>query len=349
MFDLIYKHHNYDIYKTNASELINLVEPADFQRFRDDDHVTEIYNCQIGRYEQIGKFDFITPIVLGCIPDSEKYLILDGQHRIACIERLLKSYPDFEIIVNVFTGNQQRLYDVYYFLNKNKEVTLFENIDESKIITKTVKHFQDTYKPFIKTTKRPHAPSINLDILSKNISNSQIIKTLKISSSEQLIQMIEEIHTFYKQRTSETWTRWNFTDFKKIRDDSQKNGIRFYLGFYQNYEWIHKIIEKQLNNIPYFEMEHLPYNNNEKISKRIRERLWHQYHGDFKVGECFCCCKVIRDDEFEAGHVIARIFGGPNTLENLRVVCRKCNLDMGTENLLEYKKQKEEEKQKEEN
>ena len=43
-------------------------------------------------------------------------------------------------------------------------------------------------------------------------------------------------------------------------------------------------------------------------------------------------------DNFECGHVVARCLGGKNVVDNLEPVCKKCNSDMGTMNLEEYRK-----------
>lgn len=41
--------------------------------------------------------------------------------------------------------------------------------------------------------------------------------------------------------------------------------------------------------------------------------------------------------KFECGHVVAEALGGQSTIENLRPICKDCNLSMGTKNLFEFK------------
>lgn len=82
-----------------------------------------------------------------------------------------------------------------------------------------------------------------------------------------------------------------------------------------------------------------PYNK-DSVPTKIRDALWEKYSDGKGNAACFVCkCVVDKhgDNAFHASHVVARSRGGPATLSNLRVCCRACNLDMGTENLLSYK------------
>jgi 5-methylcytosine-specific restriction endonuclease McrA len=69
----------------------------------------------------------------------------------------------------------------------------------------------------------------------------------------------------------------------------------------------------------------------------LRELLWTTTFQDSLKGECYCCAGYIDVGHWQAGHIIARKNGGPDTLENLRPVCKTCNCRMGTENLEDYK------------
>lgn len=76
------------------------------------------------------------------------------------------------------------------------------------------------------------------------------------------------------------------------------------------------------------------------LSKVIRQLVWNKYIGEKNgLGTCWCCRnKTISAFEFEAGHVVPRAKGGPDTVENLRPICSLCNKSMGTENMFEYQK-----------
>jgi 5-methylcytosine-specific restriction endonuclease McrA len=74
------------------------------------------------------------------------------------------------------------------------------------------------------------------------------------------------------------------------------------------------------------------------IPKKTREAVWKKDCGDSTTGKCFCCSDTVTAlGSWHAGHIIAQANGGPDTAENLRVVCRACNLAMGTENMDAFK------------
>jgi hypothetical protein len=76
------------------------------------------------------------------------------------------------------------------------------------------------------------------------------------------------------------------------------------------------------------------------ISASLRQKVWNQYIG-LSVGETLCkCCNTntISQLRFHCGHVTSEACGGETNLENLRPICDKCNLSMGTQNLNEFAK-----------
>ncbi len=78
---------------------------------------------------------------------------------------------------------------------------------------------------------------------------------------------------------------------------------------------------------------------------KIRRNTWEYYHGQSKVGRCYCCRVEIHYSKktdgkgWHCSHVIAHSKGGPNTVENLRCCCPTCNLSMGTQNLEAFKRE----------
>lgn len=76
-----------------------------------------------------------------------------------------------------------------------------------------------------------------------------------------------------------------------------------------------------------------------KIPKGVRDDVWARYIGKDKVeGKCYVCKKPIRITNFEVGHNKAVSKGGSNRITNLRPICRKCNLSMGTMSIEDYKR-----------
>jgi len=77
-----------------------------------------------------------------------------------------------------------------------------------------------------------------------------------------------------------------------------------------------------------------------QLPKLIRGKVWRNSHGSSITGSCYCCKRELDAfDAWQAGHIIARAHGGPDTPSNLRPVCPACNISMGTQNMDEYKQQ----------
>jgi hypothetical protein len=76
----------------------------------------------------------------------------------------------------------------------------------------------------------------------------------------------------------------------------------------------------------------------ETIPKSIKEKVWYTYMGKQRTeGICPCCLsEPIKIMHFHAGHVISEANGGKATLDNLRPICGRCNLQMGAMNMNEY-------------
>lgn len=77
--------------------------------------------------------------------------------------------------------------------------------------------------------------------------------------------------------------------------------------------------------------------NRKTIPKSVKVILWDKYHLGKLIGKCYTCDKDIDARNFEAGHVIPASHGGPDTVDNLRTVCRLCNASMSNMNLYTYK------------
>lgn len=83
----------------------------------------------------------------------------------------------------------------------------------------------------------------------------------------------------------------------------------------------------------------MPPKTRKSIPKQIKDQVWDTYAGkDNGICMCFCCeKKELRQSSFHAGHIQSVAEGGTDTIDNLRPICRSCNLSMGTQNMNEYK------------
>lgn len=73
------------------------------------------------------------------------------------------------------------------------------------------------------------------------------------------------------------------------------------------------------------------------IPKNKRHLIWMRDYGN--VAEALCCCcglVIVTESTSEAGHIRAFADGGSDEIENLRMICRTCNADMGTQDMNEF-------------
>ena len=75
-----------------------------------------------------------------------------------------------------------------------------------------------------------------------------------------------------------------------------------------------------------------------KISRSLREAVWGKYFtNNERSGPCVCCkTNIITLFNHECGHIVAESLGGPTTVDNLRPICRTCNLSMSTRHMDEF-------------
>lgn len=70
-----------------------------------------------------------------------------------------------------------------------------------------------------------------------------------------------------------------------------------------------------------------------KIPKAVREQLWIRDMGQSFQGKCktVWCKNNLTVFDFHCGHNIPESKGGQTVLDNLVVICSRCNLSMGSQ------------------
>ncbi len=184
---------------------------------------------------------------------------------------------------------------------------------QNPIIKETYEHFNSLFHPFFKESKEPLIPNLNKNKFQECLEEKNIVEILKIKNSKELINLITD---FNNQPVDETL--YTLTQMKKCKEHG------FYLGLYQNYNWIDEIIGTI----------------RKKFSKSVRAKVWSQVIGiKHGTAKCPCCNNLeINQLNFEIGHKISKRKGGSDALENLSPICSVCNKSMTTINFDDFKK-----------
>ena len=321
-----------------------LIKP-ECQRAIDRQQVGEIFNYQVKHYSKYGEFFFTSPITLAKLQDN--YYIVDGQHRLACLEMINNSREytnDFEIpVVILKIENMQELDDKYIAINQNRPVPLPKDIKDWKQFGGYVDTFlTNNYSCYFSKAERPKSSNFNKEKLLEYINKEEISKLVDFNH-QKFIEEIKVLNIFYLQGHDFYLKPYFNTNLNKQisnAKEKQKENI-FILGIFKNFEWVHRIVEKISKNIEYENMNHLPLNFREKIKKNTRRQVWNKYFTGSLIGNCFTCCNEIDYDSFECGHVKALFYGGLTNVSNMEPICGQCNREMGVKNLYEFKKELE--------
>jgi len=328
-------------------DLLSRTHVAPFQRIKDKEHLEDIYNG-ILQYYSINKEVFLPNLISLAQNDKNpnKMIVLDGQHRMGAITKLVKEYPEISLLTvrtDVYrVENDEEAREIYNIINSSKKVELYTGNIAPYIIPTIKDYFEKRFERYCKKTQNPKGLNINLDQLDRRIQAYDLIEKTGVclDSVDNIIDSIRELNNFYSSQTIDTLISYGHKEniLKEIKESNED----FYLGLYKKHEWIEKIIELYVKGTPYDKQEHYATEKQTKIERKkipatLRSHVWKKRYTQI-MGDCFCCEKEISVHEFECGHIVSVRDGGKNTLDNLEPICKQCNGNMGTINMLSYKK-----------
>jgi hypothetical protein len=320
----------YDLKIIKAYDLLNSdLNTPEFQRLVDEKHVDDLFNYQINHYKKYGDFFFTQPLIF--CKTNEKTSIIDGQHRLSCINRLREcKYDNFNIYVTIIhVNNDKEMEERYKIVNMNKPVPIYE---AWPFLKRVEKFFRDNYKPYLSHSDNPNFPNINVDKLIEYIDK----KNININDPQIFINEIKKLNSFYKNKKDLYKIFNNFS--KKLEKTKSKQDNYLMLSFYKKFEWVDRIIFKLHNNVSYQKINHQPLQFRVRIPRYLRLKVWNKRNKK-TTGKCFISNEHNIDImDFECGHIISVFLNGKTTIDNLEPICSVCNKDMGTKNLLDYKK-----------
>jgi len=314
----------------NDPKLKNIEKPNE-QGSLDTDRVESMIN----EYNSHPSFlRFKNRIVIGILNDT--WYIIDGQHRIEMAKCLFEKKIQDELICCWYTCHNED--DMRYLFNSiNRDSTKNQfYIQQSNFI-------QLNINEFMKLLKKYH---------NNSFVNQKSIKGY-IKSIEELRDDLIKINFFKNQndiqKLYQTFIQKNNEFFRIVRfkielDNNPGN-------FYKNET---KYIDdgiifslKNTNFIQWLENSNLdPIHRHKKgkkrIAKKLRDECWIQELGNCDTTICpisSCSIQIQKNSNpmnWHAGHIISEYNGGPTEKNNLRPICEKCNLDMGTQNWNDY-------------
>jgi hypothetical protein len=112
-----------------------------------------------------------------------------------------------------------------------------------------------------------------------------------------------------------------------------------FLSLYKKFEWVEKIIYKIQTGNTYGTMLHYDKIGccRKPIGSRIKTSVWKKRFNTLDNQKCDICNNIISWETFHCGHIESVFYGGKTDVSNLEPICQQCNLNMGIQNLHEYK------------
>jgi hypothetical protein len=307
----------------------------EIQRIIDSDKTKIIVDYQIDFHKKYKHFNFLGCINIHYCVSNETYYLVDGQHRFTAAKNLYdKMGYNVELVIEVVQVETiDELKNNYEIINKNTPLPVFDPDIDKHIPEQAAVYFQNKYKNIWSKNSRSRKPHIYFNYFQEALGD--ITKHLEITSSQSLIQLVEERNKKYAG-----WSCDKFKIGSKVKDKCDKE--KFYLGLfkYDNeesccYKWVREIIHEEtgkdiklITNIK--RKKHIP--------KKIKNDSWNKYVG-ITIGEtnCYCCnTSKIHQSDFTAGHIISENNGGECTPDNILPICAPCNASMGTMNMEDF-------------
>lgn len=281
------------------------------------------------------KFKMKDTIIIGVLHD--KPFLIDGQHRIEMAKRLIKdkSLSNYDIELEDFRF-------CYYIVNNQKELReLFNSVNKDSIKNEwwinTDEETQvniDKFKMHIKkkfTNKGTFPRSIHQYKYTLN-EICQLCKKHNLFNNSDPILLANKIIDKNNELIKKYYTNYNeknyySEDIKCIKN----NKILFLL---KNVNFLDCFIKNE-------SLFHKKKIKKKSIPKILKDKCWEKNYKNTLTIQCPIphCGKVLNKYEtsnWHAGHIISESNGGETVVDNLRPICKDCNLSMGKKNWTDY-------------
>tara|TARA_B110000971_G_C19968450_1_gene481391 strand:- start:325 stop:1371 length:1047 start_codon:yes stop_codon:yes gene_type:complete len=212
-------------------------------------HWNKIYTCYKDEIIETKKLIITNPFMISYY--NNNFLVLDGQHRIKALEKLMNEYNfDCKIRIDLYITNDYKE-NINILRSINTTNPLKVNDDIQLMLNDILTHMKQNYrlneKTNIFTRKKAQRPKINEIKFIDKLRESKYISTH--SSSKYICSLIDKCNKKYsKMDMIQLVNKFG----KKISNNMLMNAINYdcFLGFDYKFEWIDDIdnqLEKMLN------------------------------------------------------------------------------------------------------
>ena len=182
----------------SVSKLLEIVKIPDIQRNLDDDHVNKIFESQVNLFNEKGYYD-LGILSLCYVEDTNNYWLIDGQHRYSTIMKLYNNI-EFEVYISIYSvKNEKERDNIYHTINLNKPTAIAKNSNIDLEVSKFLRTFEKNYKEYIKNSRNPQRPNINIDVFREKIIEFNLVEILNFNDFEnEFLNEIKLLSIYYK-------------------------------------------------------------------------------------------------------------------------------------------------------
>lgn len=316
----------------------NIIIVPKFQR--------ELDNCKIENIERYFKkeqrknnniFNYQNfAIAFYKIDKKNNYLLVDGQHRIEAIKKLLNEndYENKIKEIRVTIKNCEDYNDCCkYFTNININSDMepiykaLQDPFNQKLIVDLKQNIKNLYfngfSPYKNNNIYYHLDEFIDMFQQKKLLNTNFLDSNNQIIIEKILDKLKDFNIIIQKNTKDINQLYNKKTIYKLK----KTNIYFSL--------------KSVNLIDMFKGDNLimekNISNSDNFTEKLKRKVWNRSFSNINDGNCFCCDTQISFNDFECGYIIPQINGGKKILENLKPICECCKLCIGNQNMLHFK------------
>ena len=270
------------------------------------------------RHPEFGRFKNTIVVAVRMSGNRDLYLV-DGQHRVEMMRRVLVAYPFKVLFYSIESDDQMRALFCEMNYDSHKNFAYVSLGADAARVTDELHAYLST-KPFTKKRGESHLYTVRafLDIIAPYVAQfadaSLLIKDLS-EKHDAFLRNADFTNSYAEERTC--------VESSFIMPIRGCNFTQYLLDPATVPNYIGKGA-KVYRTIPL----------------TLKKMVWDTHVG-MGVGQTTCqVCKIsaIHQISFHCGHIVPKSKGGANTVANLRPICQSCNSSMGTRDMDEFVK-----------
>lgn len=193
----------YEKYLVDHRRVCPNIENWAYNRKVDQDHVNTIYT-------NLKKMKF--PHLIGSLKlvrdkESDSLTLVDGQHRILALTRIMEEDPSISVAIEVdvyhlndVNKNDIEIQDLFIKANNNKNVTLHD-LPETKVM-EIIDLLMEKWSKNIKTSDNAYKPNVTKRELYNELKDHMnVTHTLQAKSAKEIVKAIETINTQLRMKS----------------------------------------------------------------------------------------------------------------------------------------------------